>query len=365
MKKRKKKSVSGQKHNSKYMFILFFLAVLTIAVLIVRPFLSTIIVSAILVYVLYPVYKYFCKMTKMNRFSAVVLILLIVMLASIPLIVITGTLTTESYTLYSKAKGAFLDNNSLSAICPDSDGFICGSYHVFSALSEKYNLNFHLAQGFSSLALSFGSKLSEFILNVPGFLLQLFISLFAMYYMFIDGESMLAALKRALPLSEEHSTRMLGHFNDIIHATIYGAIVIAIVQGVVAGIGYYIFGLTSPFLLAILTILAAFIPFFGAALVWLPAGMSLFINGLVISDQSLMLKAGGLLLWGSMVSVMDNFLRPKIVGDRAKIHPLVILLGVFGGLALFGFVGIMIGPLLLTLFIAALEIYEQEKEYIQ
>jgi predicted PurR-regulated permease PerM len=199
-------------------------------------------------------------------------------------------------------------------------------------------------------------------MNIPNFLLHLFIALFAMYYMLTQGEEMVAALKRALPLKQQDSERILGHFNDIIYATVYGAIVVAVVQGVFAGLGYVIFGVDSPVLLALITLLASFIPFLGAALVWLPASVMLLAEGVMENDSSLMLKAGGLVIYCAIfVSTIDNFLRPRIVGDRAKIHPLVILLGVFGGLALFGFAGIMIGPLLLTLFMASLKIYEQEK----
>ena len=146
--KKTKKSGGKKKTNSKYLFILFFLAILILAILVVRPFLSTIIVSAIIVYVLYPVYKYFCRITGMKRFSAAIIILLVLLLISIPLIMVTGTLTKESYDIYTKAKQVFLDNSSFEAACLGSTGFICGLYSVFSSLYERYNLGFHLAQGF-------------------------------------------------------------------------------------------------------------------------------------------------------------------------------------------------------------------------
>jgi predicted PurR-regulated permease PerM len=186
-----------------------------------------------------------------------------------------------------------------------------------------------------------------------------------MYYMFVDGRSMFVALKDSLPLRDDHSERIFRHFNDVIYATIYGAIVLAVVQGLMATIGYFIFGVSSPVIFGLLTIIAAFIPFVGAAIVWFPVSVSMIVTGLLAGDNSGLGRGVGLAVFGVLfVSTIDNVLRPKIVGDRARIHPLVVLLGVFGGLALFGFVGIMIGPLLLTLFIAALKIYEQEKRHI-
>lgn len=367
--KRRSKSAGSSKKQpfSKYLFILFFLAILILAIMLVRPFLSTLIVSAIIVYVFYPLYEWFFRLTKMKGFSAIVLIILLLLLLSIPMILVVGKLSTESYEVYQRVKGVFLDSGSFQTACESSDGFICRTYNFFSAFSDRFNLDlgFHLARAFSSMASESVGRASDFLLNIPGFLLHVFIGLFAMYYMFVDGRVMLDSVKRSLPLRKEHSDRIFSQFNEIIHATIYGAIVIAVVQGLVAAVGYFIFGVTSPIMLGLLTVVAAFIPFVGSAIVWLPISLTMVINGFVSADDTLVWKGFGLLVYGLLlVSAIDNVLRPKIVGSRARVHPLLILLGVFGGLALFGFVGIMVGPLLLTLFIASLRIYEQEKEFI-
>ncbi len=350
---------------SKYLFLLFFLAILVLAFLVVRPFLSTIIVSAILAYVFYPVYRYFHKKTGRKGFSAAVLIFLLIMVSVVPLVLVTSKLTKESYDVYLKAKQVFLDSDSIAVACAeDSSGVICGSYNFFTALSDRYDLNlgFHLARSFSGLASGVVSSASDFILNIPSFLFHIFVALFAMYYMLTQGNELAGYLKSSLPMRIEHSDEVARHFNDIIYATIYGAIVIAIFQGVIAGIGYFIFGVSSPLILGLLSIVASFIPFVGVALVWVPVGITMAINGVVTGNNDLLMRAGGLALYCLLiVSTIDNFLRPKIVGDRARVHPLVILLGVFGGLTLFGFVGVMIGPLILTLFTAVLKIYQQEK----
>lgn len=364
---RKRSEKSPKQHYSKYLFILFFLTILAIAILIVRPFLSTLIVSAIVAYVLYPVYRYFFRLTNTKGFSAAILIIMLLLILSLPLILVTSKLTAESYTAYVKVKQVFINNSSFDKACTGEGGIICDTYYLFRGLSDKYNLNlgFYLAQGFSSLASTLIGKASDFIFNIPKFLLHLFVGLFAMYYMFTQGEDMIKGLKAALPMTSENSDRILMHFNDIIFATIHGAIVIAIVQGVIAGIGYFIFGVTSPILLSLLTIITSFIPFLGSALVWLPVSISMLVDGIVTDNSGLMLRAGGLVLWGVLlVSTIDNFLRPKIVGDRARIHPLVILLGVFGGIALFGFVGIIVGPFMLALFMASFGIYMEEKDNI-
>jgi predicted PurR-regulated permease PerM len=361
------KKVAGKQPYSKYLFILFFLAILTLAILLVRPFLATLIVSAIIAYVFYPIYSRLSQKTNRPRLSAVIVILLLVVLLSIPVVLVTGKLAKESYDVYQRVKESLADSDSLDATCSESTGFICGAYNSFVAVSEKYDLDLseQVADGFSAVASQAFTGVSNFLLNIPSFLLHLFIGIFAMYYMFVDGKRMFFALKDSLPLRKEHSDRIFMHFNDVIYATVYGSIVLAIIQGFVATLGYFIFGVTSPIIFGFFTIIAAFIPFVGAAIVWLPISLSMMINGLMLGDSSGLFRVVGLLVFGVVfVSTIDNVLRPKIVGDRARIHPLVILLGVFGGLALFGFAGLMIGPLLLTLFMASLKIYAQEKNHI-
>jgi predicted PurR-regulated permease PerM len=353
--------------NSKYLFILFFIAILALAILIVKPFIPTLIMAAIVAYVAYPAYSYLSRITGMKKLSAIALIVLLLLILSIPLALVVGKLTSESYTAYQKVKIAFLDSDSFETSCANNTGVTCRVYQFMTAPSngKGLDLSSEVARGFSGLAAMTVSKASDFVMDVPKLLLHMFIAIFAMYYMLIQGKDMLEGLKRVLPLKREDSERILLHFNDIIYATIYGSIVIALVQGALATIGYFVFGVTSPVLMGILTLIAAFIPFLGSALVWLPVSLMMLANGLITGNNSMLVRATGLIIYGALiVSMVDNFLRPKIVGHRAGVHPLIILLGVFGGIALFGFAGVMVGPLLLTLFIASLKIYEEEKQHI-
>jgi predicted PurR-regulated permease PerM len=139
---------------------------------------------------------------------------------------------------------------------------------------------------------------------------------------------------------------------------IMGQIVVGIIQGILAGIGFLILGVPNPVLWGSLTALISIIPLLGAVLVWLPIDVYLFVNAFLSNGEYW--RAIALLLYGSLVvSTIDNFLKPKIVGDRANIHPLVILFGILGGIQLFGIPGILIGPLVLTLFDLVMEIYRK------
>jgi len=362
-----KKLEKDEKKHSRYLFLIFFIILLGIAFLIVRPFISVLILTAIIAYVLHPVYGYFSRITGKEGLSALFVILLLILVFLIPFAFVAGKLTIESYEGYVKAKQFFIDTEYLKTGCAAGDGLICNAYFSLSSFADRHDLDIgaQFATALSGFAKLLVSKASAFLVNIPALFVQLLISLFSMYYMLTRGKEMVAYLKDSLPLKREHKDMISSQFADLIYATIYGAVIMAIFQGIVAGLGYWMFGISSPLILGVLTMIAAFIPFVGAALVWVPITLSVLINGILVGDTSMLLKSALLAVYCAiLVSGIDGFIKAKIVGDRAKVHPLVILLGVFGGIAFFGFVGIIVGPLLLTLFIAALKIYETEKEYL-
>lgn len=136
-----------------------------------------------------------------------------------------------------------------------------------------------------------------------------------------------------------------------------GQIVVGIVQGTLAWAGFLFLGVPNPVLWGFLTALISIIPLLGAVLIWFPIDIYLFIMGYMTGEYW---RAIALLVYGIFViSTIDNILKPKIVGQRAKIHPLVILFGILGGIQLFGIPGILIGPLVLTLFDLVIEIYRE------
>ncbi|MFQ5620928.1 MAG: AI-2E family transporter, partial [Candidatus Nanoarchaeia archaeon] len=146
---------------------------------------------------------------------------------------------------------------------------------------------------------------------------------------------------------------------------IYGSLVIALIQGALGALGFMIFGVGSPILWGLVMSLFALVPFIGTPIIWGPAGLLLVIDGFVDGQTNLVAKGIGLLIYGTLViSTVDNILKPKLIGKKAKIHPIVVLIGVLGGLSLLGFVGFVVGPLVLALFEALIEVYEKEKRAV-
>ena len=160
----------------------------------------------------------------------------------------------------------------------------------------------------------------------------------------------------------KHKRKVLKRLDDVMFAVVYGNLTVAVIQGFVALIGYFIFGVKNPILWGVLTVIGALIPFFGTATIWVPLSFFIFISGVLQNEIGLIWKSIGLFLYGTLlIATVDNFIKPYIIGDKANVHPLVILLGVFGGLALVGPIGLVVGPIILALFLTSLTIYLEER----
>ncbi|MBU0461280.1 MAG: AI-2E family transporter [Nanoarchaeota archaeon] len=362
---RKVQEKEKNSRTSHYLFIGFFLLLLVLAFLVVRPFITLILTSAVISYVLYPLFKRLRERTGRPSLSAAICIIIALIVVAVPIFFVASQVVDEGYSIYRQLKDNVGDGGGPFEECENKTTWICSLYLDSNALNEKYgfDMNLYIKQGIEAIAAKALSFTTGILLKVPTVLFQIFVMIFLIFFMLVDGKKALAYMWKLLPLNRHHEAHIARTFTDLIHATLYGAVLIAVIQGVLAGIGFLIFGVNAPFLWGMLSIIAAFLPFVGASIIWVPIVLKMVVEGLIISDNTLLLKALGLFLYCFLfVSTIDNVIKPKIVGDKAKLHPVIVLLGVFGGLALFGFVGIIIGPLLLALFIAMLRIYEDEKK---
>ena len=204
-------------------------------------------------------------------------------------------------------------------------------------------------------------SISNLLFSIPLFILDMFIVLFVMFFLFRDGKILIDKIERIMPLKDKYRKHVFKKLNNMAYAVIYGSIIIAIIQGTLGGIGFLIFGLSSPLLWGVVMIFASLIPYIGSSIIWFPAAILLIIDGYINPESSTLIKGILLLLYGIfIVGTIDNILKPKIIGDKAGIHPVLVLLGVVGGLSFLGFVGIIIGPIILAMLVTFIDIYEEE-----
>jgi predicted PurR-regulated permease PerM len=183
------------------------------------------------------------------------------------------------------------------------------------------------------------------------FLLNLFVMLYSMFFFLRDGTTILEQLLYYMPLRDEDEALMVQRFASITRATVKGTLVIGVIQGALAGLGFWVVGLDGAAFWGTLMVVLSIVPGIGTALVWVPAVLYLFVTGQVL--------AGTLLgVWcAAVVGTIDNVLRPTLVGRDAKMPDLLILVGTLGGLYLFGPIGFIVGPIVCGLFLTAWGIY--------
>jgi predicted PurR-regulated permease PerM len=192
--------------------------------------------------------------------------------------------------------------------------------------------------------------------NLVSGIVQAGFVVFTMYYLFRDGDKIIAALPDALPLQHHQSEAILSRTAQVISASVYGVVFIAGIQGVLGGLAFWVLGIPSPMLWGVLLGIVCMIPIAGSFLIWLPAAIYLGLTGHWT-------KAVLLVLWGALViSSIDNLLRPRFMRQYTKLHELFVFFSVLGGIKVFGLLGIVLGPVVLAVAMGLLNTFRVESE---
>ena len=342
------------------------MAILFLAFYITRPFLPALLTGAIIAYLSYPLYEKISRYIKNKNFSSFIVALLVVLLITLPFVIVLGLVSKEAYDTYETLNQQNLGTNFMKIMCNDEKSFSCETLTTFASLLPKKDLDYYLQITIEKITGFIIDNVSKFLASIPSILLNFFVMIFVVYYLLKDGEVVVKRIKNILPLKELHKQHVLERFHDITYAVFYGNISIAVLQGILGGIGFLILGVSSPILWGFVMMLFALIPYFGTAVVWLPAALNLIFTGYLQNENSLTIRGLILIIYGVFViSSIDNILKPKVIGIKADVHPILVLLGVLGGLSLFGFIGLILGPVMLALLMTFVEIYEEEKAELE
>ena len=360
------KTNSWKSNTSKYIF-LFVLIFATLIILI--PILKILLTSFILTFVSFPLYAFIRKKTKMPRLSSLITVIIVVIVTIIPFVLIVNSLIHQVSSV-----GTFItkvQNITLSNQCAQGNTSLwcstVGKLIHFKSGSSFLNVNFN------NITNKIYSGVYKLVLNMalaaPNLVVVYLFVIFITYFLLIDGERLIAWLKEHLPVKKKIRETMFHELNDVSRSVIFGQLIVSAVQGLAGGIGLYLGGLffsvpnTGFILWGIGMAFASLIPIFGTAIVWLPLGIMQMIAGLALNSPSLLYYGMYVLVYGAtIVSNIDSFVRPKVMGDLAKVHPLIILVGVIGGLQMMGILGIFLGPIILSLVIKLLSKYYFVKE---
>jgi len=323
---------------SKLVTLGIFIILLVVSFLIVKPFISAIFTALVLTFIFRPLYVRLNKLIKQPTVSAFIISLFaLIVIVAISLIVlqIAAKQILDFYT-YTQSTDIIAPLKAVLARIIDPAFSVQISYLLDTGLEK-----------FTSFVIN---SISGMIVNLPVIVIQAIVTFFVMFYFIKEGDTITEYIKGILPFREETREKFFKRFAEITSGVIYGTIIVGIIQGIAAGIGFYLFGVEGAFLLMLMSVILSVFPI-GPWIIWLPVGISLLARGNV--NEGI-----GLLLFGFIiVSYIDNLVRPYFVGKKAKQTQAVSLLGMLGGYALFGFIGLIIGPIILDYFIIFLELY--------
>jgi predicted PurR-regulated permease PerM len=313
-----------------------------------RPFLQVVVWSALVAILFYPAHRFILARVKRPAPAATLSLLLVVIVVIAPIAFVTTAVVNQAAQLANWLQATIqamkADPEAAKSLQAAIDA--AKGYFDIDQLTDPEKFT-PFVQRASQFLLS---KSAGFVGGLVGGLISLAFTLFTLFYLFRDGEAIGRHLPSFLPLDRARSEAILERTRTTITACVYGVLVIAIIQGALGGVMFAILGLPSALLWGVVMTILSTIPMAGAAMIWAPAAAILFVAGSYT-------KAAVLFGWGMLViSTIDNFLRPRLVSDRANMHPLFIFFSVLGGLRAFGIVGLLIGPVVLAITIALLEV---------
>lgn len=307
------------------------------------PFITALALAAVIVTICYPIYDYI--LTKLPRpnetAAALVTTLLVLLIVVLPLIWLTSLLVSEAVSIYR-----ILGNGQYS-LAESVNRF----EDVASTLIPGLDLDVtsYLRQG----ARWFAGNLGAIFAGTASTLFSLFIAIIGSFYFFRDGKRFTKSLIKISPLSDVEDSLILHRMAMAVRGVATGTVLIAIIQGTSAAIGFTMFGFERAILFGTIVALTALVPGVGPSVVFIPAAGYLFFTG----DYT---AGAGLLVWWLLaVSIVDNVLGPYLMSRSHPMHPFLVLLSVLGGLVLFGPIGFIVGPVITSVFIVLLEIYTQ------
>ncbi len=313
--------------------------------LLLAPFLPALVTSAIVAALVYPAYARFEGWVGFPNLAAfvgtvVVFFLLLVPLVALSLILVDQVRFGIDWVAQQSA-GLFATGGRIRDWLEAAAGYLG---------MDAQGLTRQLSSQAQTVLSTLAGRTLNFLSGLAGWLLQGAVALFTLFYLLRDGERLMDAIEWLLPLDAENSRRLIARARDVTYATVYGHVAVAVVQGVLGGLIFWILGIPASALWGTLMGIVSLLPAIGPPVVWLPASLILIYTGDVV--EGIVLLAFGVLV----ISTVDNLLRAYLVSGRAHLHPLVVFFSVLGGLFVFGAVGFFVGPVLFVLAVSVLEI---------
>ncbi len=330
-------------YSKKITIPLILLVLAIISFFLLKPILLSIVVGILFAFIFNPVYKNIHKKIKSKNLSAGIICIFLIIILILPIWFLSPILINQSIKFYLKSQQV---------------DFITPLKNVFPSLFASEEFSAEIGSILQSSTVDFtnylASSLSKIILNFPTIALQSVVAFFTFFFILRDKEKLIIYIKSLLPFSKDVEKKLFDSSKAITSSVIYGQVIIGILQGLIAGIGFFIFGVPNALFLTALSSLGGILPILGTAIIWFPVLIYALLAGNTF-------QAIGIGIFGIFSSTIDNIIRPFFISKRTNLHPLIILIGMIGGLFLFGIIGFVLGPLILAYILIILEVYRNKK----
>ncbi len=340
---------------SRSIILWYFLALFSISALMLGwllfPFVSVLILGAVVTGIFKPVYNYLNSKSNPTTASLLTCALVFVILF-IPTLFFVGILSKEAYGLYLMGKEAVISDQIKLLL--ENSKILDRANIVLSSLNIDLTgeeLNKALSELVKVVGLFLYQQASSIASNILKFIVYFFFMLLVIYYLLMDSERLVSFIIDLSPLPKDQDEKLIQKFKDMAGAILIGNGLGGLIQGTLGGIVFSLFGLKSAFLWGVIMGLLAFLPIIGIGIVFIPAAIYLVLKGRIAAGIFFVIFY--LILSGGV----EYLLKPKLVGQRVKMHTLIVFLSIIGGLKLFGILGIIYGPLVVTAFLTLTDIY--------
>ena len=338
-----------------------FLLVLVLAlILLLRLFwtyVSAIVLALLIASAFYPLYSWIKKLVKgRERSASLIVTILIFLILVVPVGSFVGTLSNEALDFYSRTRSSV----SLQKIKQAFQGNTVWAERMKKA-QEMFGVKLN-PEAIEQFAASIGKKVGLYLSgqlraiasNLLSFLIHFFLMMLTIYYILLDGVRLKNYISELLPFPPGQQNLVVNKFREMARAIIVGNGINGIIQGILGGFGFYFFGLGSPLLWGTVIGFMAFLPVIGSSVVFVPATIILALEG------KFGLAASYFIYNLCYSSIMEYVVKPRLIGKGMRMNPLLVFFGILGGMKLFGILGIIYGPLIITIFLTLAEIYRLE-----
>ena len=346
-----------QKQYGSKVFIIFLVCSLVLLLRLFWTYVSAIVIALLIASVFYPLYLWVKKLFRDRESSASLFMSILVLLVLvIPVGSFVGTLSNEAFDFYDSTRSS-VSMQKIQEIFQSDSVWVerlkkIGKMTGVDFTPEK--LEMLTASVGKAVGLFLYKQISSMASNILSFIVHFFLMMLIIFYLFRDGVRLKDYLIDFLPVPREQLEKLGEKFCEMGKAIIVGNGLNGIIQGILGGFGFYIFGISSPFLWGTVIAFMAFLPLIGASVVFIPAAIILMVYG----DVGVGI---GYLIYNLVYSsIMEYIIKPRLIGKGMKMNSLLVFIGVIGGIKLFGILGIVYGPLIITVFLTLAEIYRLE-----